>query len=393
MKNPLEYRVLILPSWYLPEGGEFCLDQALFLKERGVKVHILANVTLPWKKYKLKALTSPWNAFESTEKGILVYRNYYRRIPGLDKANIIGWSKATLKLFDKYVKRYGKPDIIHAHSCMWAGYAAALIKEKYNIPYVVTEHRGRFGMLSSFAKDGFLPFYNKYINKGFSNASYIIPVSDQQIPRIKEFLSTQVPIKIISNILDTKFFSFHARKRKKVFTFTSMNSYDVVKGYDILLPAFDILCDRCNNVVLRIAGDNFQKRDFQNLLAQCRHKEHIVFTGWLNPQEVLVELHDADAFVLSSRVEAQPISVLEAISTGLPVVCTEVVPQSIVSNNEGFRVPIEDVDALANAMYMMVERKDLFDHKSISVHASSIASPEVVTDNLLRIYKEVFAQN
>lgn len=388
-----QYRVLILPSWYLPEGGEFCRDQAIFLKKRGVDVAILANVALSWKKYRLKAITFPWHSFESVENDILTYRCYYRRVPRLDKANIIKWSNRTLKLFEEYIAKYGKPDIIHAHSSMWAGYAAYLIKQKYGIPYVLTEHRGRFGLHSSLANELFLPIYTDYLEKGFSNASCIIPVSDHQVAKIKEFLTQNIPVKTVSNILDVDHFCYHARQKKELFTFVSMNSYDVAKGYDILLPAFDLLCDKYDNVVLRIAGDNFQNRDFQNIYSQFKYKDRICFTGWLDSEGVLSELQEADAFVLSSRIEAQPISILEAISTGLPVVCTEVVPESIVSINEGYRVPIENVNVLADAMSLMVENKDLFDNKRISMHASSVASPKVVIDQLMEIYCEALINN
>lgn len=119
MDSSPSYKVLILPSWYLPEGGQFCKDQALFLLEKGLDVHILANVTLPWKKYKLKAFTYPWGFHSSVEDGVLTYRNYYRRIPRLEKANINAWSRRTVELFDMYVKEHGLPDVIHAHSSMW----------------------------------------------------------------------------------------------------------------------------------------------------------------------------------------------------------------------------------------------------------------------------------
>lgn len=387
-----QYKILILPSWYLPEGGQFCKDQALFLKERGLDVHILANVALPWRKYKFKALTLPWRSFESVEDGVLTYRNYYRRIPRLEKANINAWSKRTLMLFDEYVKKHGMPDVIHAHSSMWAGYVAYLIKQKYGVPYVVTEHRGRFGMRSSLAKECFLPMYTDFLKESFSNASYLVPVSDQLIPKIKEFLTKDVPIKTVSNIVDTSLYRYTPRQSKESFTFVAINSYDVVKGYDILLPAFDMLCDKCNKVLLRIAGDNFDSRDFQDILSRCKHKERITFTGWLDAPKVLTELQGADGFVLSSRLEAQPISVLEAISTGLPVVCTEVVPASIITENEGFRVPIEDVCALSQAMLLLVEQRGSFNDKEISMHASSIASPEVVIDKLIEIYDEVLTR-
>ncbi|WP_321519672.1 glycosyltransferase [uncultured Bacteroides sp.] len=386
---PKKIRILQLPSWYLPEGGQFCRNQSLFLKERGIEVHILANVALSWKKYKLKALTAPWKSFESLEDGVLTYRYYYRRLPKQNKGNLVGWCNRTVKLFDEYVEKYGKPDLIHVHSSMWGGYAAYLIKEKYNIPYVITEHRGIFGMRSSFARDCFIPMYNLFLQKGFSNASYIIPVSEQLIPKIKEFLTVDVPIKTISNILDTSFFHYLPREPKENFTFVTVNGYYEVKGYDILLPAFDLLCDKVKNICLRMVGENFEQKAFQEILSRCRNKDKITFTGFLGPDDVLKELGNADAFVMSSRVEAQPVTILEAISTGLPVVCTEVVPESVVSYNEGYRIPVEDVQALAEGMMEMMINRDRFDTKKISVHADSVAGPQAVVDSLISVYKSI----
>lgn len=383
------YRILQIPSWYLPEGGQFCKDQALFLKKEGVDIHILANVMLPWKKYRLKALTAPWKPFESIEDGILTYRYYYRRFPMRNKANIIGWCKRTISLFDEYVKKFGKPDLIHVHSCMWGGYAASIIKEKYNIPYVITEHRGIFGMRSALAKNTFIPMYTPFLQKGFSNSSYIIPVSDQQIPKIKEFLTIDVPIKTISNIVNTDYFQLYSRETKDTFTFVSVNGYNEVKGYDILLPAFDLVCDKVNNVFLRLVGENFEQKAFQKILSGCRNKDKITITGWLEQDGVLEELIKADSLVLSSRVEAQSISVLEALSTGLPVVCTEVVPEAIVSDKEGIRVQVDNIEALADGMLKMIVDRDKFDENVISERVASVAGPNAVTKSLIAVYEKV----
>ena len=48
--------------------------------------------------------------------------------------------KAALNWFTYYTKKYGYPDIIHAHATFNAGIIALSIKEQFNIPYVITEH-------------------------------------------------------------------------------------------------------------------------------------------------------------------------------------------------------------------------------------------------------------
>ena len=384
--------VLELPSWYLPQGGQFVRHQAMALREQGIEVAILANVTMPWRKYIRHAFDGlyPMRPFFTEEDGIPNLRHYFRPLPKCEIQNIRLWAKQTARLYDLYVSRYGHPDIIHVHSSTWGAYAASLIKRKYGTPYVVTEHRGMFGCRCQLARDFFKPVYEPFFREGFSYADYIIPVGDLLIPKIREYLTKDVPIQVVSNIVDTDFFvPGDEIKPHTPFRWISVNGYYPVKGYDILLPAFDKVCDSGADVTLTLVGENFEQAGFQNILAHCRHKDKIRFTGELNREGVLHELQKADAFVMSSRVEAQPVAILEALSCGLPVAGTEVIPAYSLPENLGLRVPVEDVDALANAMQHVLQNYGRFDGSQAHLHPRLIAHKEVVSKQLIEIYKKV----
>ena len=68
-------------------------------------------------------------------------------------------------------------------------------------------------------------------------------------------------------------------------------------------------------------------------------------------------LRASDVFVLSSRVEGNPLSVMEAMAAGLPVVSTVVggVPELVRNGETGLLVPSEDAGALAQAMQALVD--------------------------------------
>jgi len=388
--------VLILPSWYYPMGGEFCRDQALALTNSDLRADVLAPVLLPWRTYAKTLLFDSWNAELWDDEGILTYRKYFRRLPFCDMPNIVRWAHFTVLCFEEYEKLFGRPRIIHAHSSTWAGYAAFLLYKKYGIPYVLTEHRGIFGMKSELASSSFKPAYTPFLQLAFSNAQTILSVSDQLIPKIREYLTCEVPIEVLSNMVDTAFFA--PSKVKKVthpFRFITMNSYRDVKGYDILLPAFDAFCHRLqetgspSDAELWIGGDGFEHNDFQRVLCACDFRAQIHFLGWLSPEEVRERLYESDAFVLASRVESQSIAVLEALSTGLPVVCTEVVPEAIVGTAQGLRVPVEQVQALSEALFQMHGTINNYTSEALFAHVEKIASSQYVVSCLKRSYSKL----
>ncbi|MCD7972158.1 MAG: glycosyltransferase family 4 protein [Candidatus Azobacteroides sp.] len=386
--------ILQLPSWYLPEGGYFCTDQTKALKARGMEVRILANVTLPWRKYKTNVFKYPVKSFITKENEIEILRYYSWRIPYFHMINIKKWIHKTTSLVESYIQIFGRPDVIHVHSSMWGSIPAAKIKKKYGIPYVLTEHRGIFGQQSEFAKDKIKEIYTPFYIEGFSNASYILPVSEQQIEKISSFLTRDVPIRAMSNMLDVDFFSPENKmpENKKDFIFFAANSYNPVKAYDILLPAFDKVCEINNNVRLRIAGRYFDNPNFQELLKKCNHSDKISFCGFLSHAEIREELKKADGFVLSSRVEAQPVSFLEALSMGVPVVCTEVVPLGTFEDFCGYRVPIEDIDSLAQGMLNLIDNRRNFDSVKIRSHLKNLASPDIIAKKLELIYREIISE-
>ena len=68
-------------------------------------------------------------------------------------------------------------------------------------------------------------------------------------------------------------------------------------------------------------------------------------------------LRASDVFVLSSRWEGNPLSVMEAMAAGLPVVSTAVggVPELVRDRETGLLVPSEDAEALTRAMQALVD--------------------------------------
>ena len=120
------------------------------------------------------------------------------------------------------------------------------------------------------------------------------------------------------------------------------------KDFDTLLRALALLPDAQFDAA--IVGDGPQRRELEALLVQLGLEERVRLEG--ERRDVPALLARADVFVLSSRSEGLPVSVLEAMAAGLPVVASAVggVAELVLDGETGVLVRPGDPEALAAAL-------------------------------------------
>jgi glycosyltransferase involved in cell wall biosynthesis len=110
-----------------------------------------------------------------------------------------------------------------------------------------------------------------------------------------------------------------ARERPLVLFLGRINR---IKGTDMLVEAFARL--QQPDAILVIAGpDDGQLSEVQRLVEQHKLRERVIFTGLLVGPDVLAAFQDADLFVLPSRSDAFPVTIMEACLVGTPMVVTD----------------------------------------------------------------------
>lgn len=351
--------ILELPSFFTPYGGEFCFDQSKALQEYGHEVRILSLVQISIKKSIWKYFTYPYYTFKKYVDGIHIIKRYSRGIPKIIRKNQQNWVSVVMNMFVKYIKQYGKPDIIHAHCAKWAGYAAMLISKKYNIPYVITEHLSSGILKPEFDKCGGLNAWQiPMLRETYYNADMVIPVSEELVLDLKPYFGNSYKHQVISNTIDTNFFSYKKRPSiiNNAFVFCCIAHFEHLKGYDILLPAFDKLCNIYPNCKLHIAGRNTDSAEFQAIIQGLKHSQNIEIHGLLNKTKVREILYQSNALVLASRSEAQSLVLLEAICTGIPIITTPSIAESQKIENSYTIIPFNDINALSNAMQNLIKK-------------------------------------
>ena len=123
------------------------------------------------------------------------------------------------------------------------------------------------------------------------------------------------------------------------------------KGFDILLQAFSRVSNLFNEWRVIILGEGPQRHNLENMVSDLGVQDRVEFRGQVNnPDKILVR---AGIFVLSSRSEAFPMGLCEAMSCGCPVIATQYhsgVFDLIQPEYDGLVVPKENVTALSQAL-------------------------------------------
>lgn len=348
--------ILIIPSEnYVtnrePLASIFQHQQALALRHSGIKTGVISAGLVP---FNMTFSQYPYPFFENDE-GVNTYRCYKRvLIPGRIAIKVF-WKfiiRFYLQMFEKYVVEQGLPDVIHAHNCLFAGIAALKIKEKYSIPYLITEHS------SAYAR-GLISNQQSYFTREvLKNANVITVVSSSLRKSLEKIYGADAcPNHTIFNILDDR---FEMRKdipndtkntNKRAFLFLSIGSLDSNKNHSDLLKAFASKFKGNVLVRLKIGGDGPLKKQLQAEINDLGIADQVVLTGMLSHDRVLFEMQNCNAFVLPSIFETFGVVLIEALAVGKPVVATKCGgPEDIINPNNGILVPPKEVQALAEAM-------------------------------------------
>ncbi len=148
------------------------------------------------------------------------------------------------------------------------------------------------------------------------------------------------------------------------------------KGHVLSIQAVRILRDEGYRVELRLAGDGPSRARLKELSLELGISDQVHFLGNLAEEAIIQELQVSDLFVLSSFVEGIPVSAMEALAVGVPVIATNVAGTSelIEHGRTGLLVRPSDPRALADAIIRMI------DDYSFRLRAAQLGRQKVVDE-------------
>ena len=220
-------------------------------------------------------------------------------------------------------------------------------------------------------------FWKRVIAKVLRQVDWVVV----QAERLRYLFEPLVPpdrIRVIYNGIDTSFFSPKANLRDGDFSVRILfiGHLSIAKGFGDLLDAIPIIVREQPNTEFLIVGERFLKErnilvnrqgtsmslsgleeQLQNIESESHLRDRIRFLGTVYGEEKERVFAEADIFVLPSYAEGFPLSILEAMAAGLPVVCTPVgaVPEVVEEGKNGVFVTPGRSEELAEAILSLVK--------------------------------------
>ena len=376
-------KVLFISSWYpsvlKPTEGNF-------VQQHIRAAHLVADVAL------VHVVLSAKHQELTHELKSAPYEEHLIYIPK-STLPVIDFLINYFRVFSTYWKfaaqtRLGKPDLIHANVLYPIGLVGVLLKIRWRIALLFTEHWTCYHDYAHPQPSRIQQFFMKWIGK---RANLIMPVS-LDLAAAMQYFGISTPMKVVPNVVDTKLFSALDKKPHSVFRFVHVSSLDPEqKNFHLLVRAFYQLKKQQPKVELHVVSDG-DFAAYGTLIKGFDFAKSIHFHGQHDSAGVSAILQFADALVLSSRFENLPCVLLEALSTGTPMIATNVGGVAeIIHQGNGILVPSEDENALLAAMTDIQQRT--YSAEEMHAEAKQKYSPTTISDLFLEAYQMVLQKD
>ena len=223
---------------------------------------------------------------------------------------------------------------------------------------VPTVYHIHFGRVPQIAKKNTAEW--RMMRRNMRLASRVIAMDPATLEAIGKY-APEVRANYVPNPVDAEAIlrctrSASHRKEKKELVFLGWVAK--AKGIDLLLAAWETLCERYPEWCLRIVGncnDSYARELQRNFSLQ-----NVIFDGEKSHDEAMSRLAEADVFVLPSYTEGFPYAVLEAMTLGRAIVATDVgaIPE-MLKGECGRVIPAGDSKALTDALETLMGDESL----------------------------------
>ena len=245
-----------------------------------------------------------------------------------------------------------KPDVVHTHLDVikYAVAAAKLAGIKKCVHTLHTlAHKEAEGRIQKIV-NGF------YFRRGWSVPVALSPLVYQTIVDFYGMDGDRVPV--IFNGVDLTRCPVRKAYTDGDLTIVHVGRMNPEKNHDGLLRAFLMVLEAYPNCRLQLVGDGELREEIENQVQELGMKNQVSFLGYQS--DVYPYLDEADIFVLPSSYEGMPMTIIEAMGSGLPVVASAVggIPDMICDGESGLLISPEP-ESIRDALLTLIRDRSL----------------------------------
>ncbi|MDO8467786.1 MAG: glycosyltransferase family 4 protein [Nanoarchaeota archaeon] len=346
--------------------------------------------------HEVHVFTSDWDkkghipVLEEIIEGVYVHRCKYL-------LQIANFAVIFPSVFNKLLKN--DFDIIHSHVFGHVHFVLAAFAAKIKkIPHVHTTHCPWSDAYRSFTgRLGILISYNIFSRLALKLTNKIIAITPWEIDFIKKYGGSKEKIEVIPNGMAEIFFnkiSPNNFKRKNkingrlVLYFGRLN---VTKGPDKFVEIAKLILKDKKDVTFVIRGpDEGMRETVKKLIG--KEKRIILMNETRDRKEIASMYQSADVFVLPSYREGLPLTLFEAMASGLPIVASPVngVPYEMSEPENGFLIDYGENEKYKKRIIELLENTNL--RKKISknnIEKSKKYNWDIISKRTLNLYKSL----
>ena len=287
-----------------------------------------------------------------------------------------------IRIFKKY-----KFDIVHTHSSK-PGFIGRIAARIAGVPKILhTVHGYSFHYAQPLIIRFFYQVLEKFVSP-FCDKIVFVNNYDREFAIKYRIVKEKKTLTIYNGIkLGEENIKKTYKKLDDVFIIGSVLRFEKIKNIINTIKAAIEVCKVNNKIVFYFIGDGKLLNECKQMIIAANLKEKILFPGWQNNiNEWLVKF---DVYLLFSIAEGLSISIMEAMSIGLPIVASDVKGNNeLVSDANGILVPINDIDRLTAVLLSLPDEKR--ELRKWGENSRKLIEERFNLTNFIRKYKKVY---
>ncbi len=250
-------------------------------------------------------------------------------------------------------------NLIHAHSALPCGHAAAILSRRLSIPFVVTIHG--LDVFNRCFQDGIAAQWRRAASLAvYRSARKTICISEKVHRLLADGTGTPVSAEVVYNGTDPDLFTPGPAAGEPP-TILIVANLLAGKGHELVLKAIARVKNSHPRLQCQMIGEGADRERFVSLAKSLGISDRVHFLGRRNRSEVAQAMRNCTIFVLPSRYEGLGCVYLEAMASGKPAIaCSgQGIDEIIRHGMNGWLIPVDGLEELVQGLEVLLGDPEL----------------------------------